>query len=210
MAYATVYCAQPGALKATLITVETDVSVGLYNFMIVGLPNKEVDESKDRVAAAIKNSGLPSPKSENRKIVTNLSPGSVRKEGSHFDLAIALAYLKATKYLEFEEKDKLFVGELSLSGEISAVQGVLSIAILVKENGIKELYVPYQNKEEAALVEGITIFPVKNLKEIIEHLKKEKTLESQSFLKEIPSEINLKEDPFIYIKGQEVAERALT
>lgn len=107
MSIAKVLTAQPGALKAQLVNVETDVSVGLYNFLIVGLPNKEVDEAKDRVAAAIKNSGVPSPKSENRKIVTSLSPAHIKKEGTHFDLPIAISYLKATRQIELPTSPSL-------------------------------------------------------------------------------------------------------
>ena len=92
-----VYSAQPGAIKANLISIETDVSIGIYSFLIVGLPGKDVDEAKDRVAAAIKNSDLGSPKSEGRKIVTSLSPAYTNKSGSHFDLPIAISYLLATK-----------------------------------------------------------------------------------------------------------------
>lgn len=211
MAYSMVQTAQPGALKATLVNVESDVSVGLYNFMIVGLPGKEVDESKDRVAAAIKNSGIPSPKSENRKIVTSLSPAHVRKEGSHFDLPIAMSYLKATGYTEFDEADKLFVGELSLSGDVLPVQGILSIAILAKEKNISELYVPEKNKEEAALVNGIKIFPVKCLRDLIDHFDVEsgRKITEQPFIEIVEMEEIYNTDPFEYVKGQESAKRAL-
>ncbi len=209
MAYSKVFTAQPGALKATLIDVETDVSVGLYNFMMVGLPGKEVDESKDRVAAAIKNSGIPSPKSENRKIVTSLSPAHVRKEGAHFDLPVALSYLKATGYCDFENADKIFVGELSLSGDVLPVQGVLSIAMLAKEKGIKEIYVPEKNKDEAALVDGIKVYPVASLKQIIDHLSGEEKISVRPFIENINVAEAVEEDPFAYVKGQETAKRAL-
>jgi magnesium chelatase family protein len=210
MAYAYVQSAQPGATAASLIKVETDVSVGIYNFMIVGLPGKEVEEARDRVAAAIKNSHLPSPKSENRKIVTSLSPAHVPKSGSHFDLPVALAYLKAVGYATFEEKDKLFVGELSLAGEVLPVQGVLSIAKLAKEIGIKELYVPEKNKFEAALVEGVTVYPVKTLESVIKHLNNEEKLEPQAYIEDRELMKNEEAgDPFMYVRGQTLAKRAL-
>jgi magnesium chelatase family protein len=210
MAYAFVKSAQPGATAASLITVETDVSVGIYSFMIVGLPGKEVEEARDRVAAAIKNSHLPSPKSENRKIVTSLSPAHVPKSGSHFDLPVALAYLKAVGYVTFNESDKMFVGELSLSGEVLPVQGVLSIAKLAKELGIKELYVPEKNKFEAALVDQIQVYPVVTLESLIKHLNGEAKLETQKYIDDaelgVDSELS---DPFIYVRGQGLAKRAL-
>lgn len=210
MAYAYVKSAQPGATSASLITVETDVSVGIYSFMIVGLPGKEVEEARDRVAAAIKNSHLPSPKSENRKIVTSLSPAHVPKSGSHFDLPVALAYLKAVGYATFDEADKLFVGELSLAGEVLPVQGVLSIAKLAKEVGIKELYVPEKNKFEAALVEGVTVYPVKTLESLIKYLNNEEKLEQQAYIddRELLKE-ETENDPFKYVRGQTLAKRAL-
>lgn len=226
MTIAKVLSAQPGALKAQLVQVETDVSVGIYNFLIVGLPNKEVDEAKDRVAAAIKNSGIPSPKSENRKIVTSLAPSSIKKEGTHFDLPIALSYLKATGQIclpesttqskgkintaqkEDSENSKLinsdnsiFVGELSLSGEVSPVSGVLSIAQMAKEVGIKNIFLPEKNKEEAALVENLNIFPVTSLTQIIHFFSEYnetgvENIEKQGYLEKISGEQENIEDPF--------------
>jgi magnesium chelatase family protein len=239
MTIAKVLSAQPGALKAQLVQVETDVSVGIYNFLIVGLPNKEVDEAKDRVAAAIKNSGIPSPKSENRKIVTSLAPSSIKKEGTHFDLPIALSYLKATGQIclpesttqskekintaqkEDSENSKLinsdnsiFVGELSLSGEVSPVSGVLSIAQMAKEVGIKNIFLPEKNKEEAALVENLNIFPVTSLTQIIHFFSEYnetgvENIEKQGYLEKISGEQENIEDPFLLVKGQTLAKRAL-
>jgi magnesium chelatase family protein len=235
MSIAKVLTAQPGALKAQLVNVETDVSVGLYNFLITGLPNKEVDEAKDRVAAAIKNSGIPSPKSENRKIVTSLSPAHIKKEGTHFDLPIAVSYLKATGQINLDGdenfSENIFVGELSLSGEVLAVTGVLSIAMLAKESGIKNIFVPEQNKEEAALVDNLNIYPVKNLRQLIDFFdeyaeynnngrrsapaggkvaKFESTLISkQKYLENIETEEEINTDLFEFVKGQELAKRAL-
>jgi magnesium chelatase family protein len=234
MSYSYVWSAQPGALKAQTIKVEIDVSVGLYNFLIVGLANKEVDEAKDRVATALKNSNIPSPKSENRKIVASLSPAHVRKEGTHFDLPIAVAYLLSTKQIptfsdvlmsslnkedqNFSQKNsevvgkKMFIGELALDGEVLPINGTLSIAMLAKSEGFDELYVPYKNKDEASLVEGIKIFPVENLKQLIAHLKDEEKIEVEPFKENIYENKNGKTEktnPFDYIVGQEVAKRAL-
>jgi magnesium chelatase family protein len=239
MSIAKVLTAQPGALKAQLVNVETDVSVGLYNFLIVGLPNKEVDEAKDRVAAAIKNSDVPSPKSENRKIVTSLSPAHIRKEGTHFDLPIAVSYLKATGQInltstvlkggesasplrdrgtgpeDLQIDSNIFVGELSLSGEVLPVTGILSIARLAKELGIKNIFLPEKNKEEAALVEGLNIYPVKSLRQLIDFFDFEESeaendiITKQEYLQSIESQEDLEFDPFEYVKGQELAKRAL-
>ncbi len=219
MSIAKVLTAQPGALKAQLVNVETDVSLGLYNFMIVGLPNKEVDEAKDRVAAAIKNSGIPSPKSENRKIVTSLSPAHLKKEGTHFDLPIAVAYLSATAQINIENvNDNIFVGELSLSGDVLPVSGVLSIAMMAKELGIKNIFVPEKNKLEAALVENVNIYPVKSLRQIVDFFleleeNKIENIVKQSYIENLELEsVETKErnsEAFDLIKGQELAKRAL-
>lgn len=215
MSIAKVLTAQPGALKAQLVNVETDVSVGIYNFLIVGLPNKEVEEAKDRVAAAIKNSDIPSPKSENRKIVTSLSPAHIKKEGTHFDLPIAISYLKATGQISlFGKEDSIFVGELSLSGDVLPVSGVLSIAMMAKEEGIKNIFVPEKNKLEAALVENLNIYPVKSLKQIIEFFdeldeNEIENIKKQEYIENVLSEEEEKTDPFEYVKGQQLAKRAL-
>lgn len=226
MSIAKVLSAQPGALSAKLVTVETDVSVGLYSFLIVGLPGKEVDEAKDRVAAAIKNSGIPSPKSENRKVVTSLSPANIHKVGTHFDLPIAVSYLKATGQIDIENnkgeinlENSIFVGELNLSGEVQSVAGVLSIAMVAKELGIKNIFVPEKNKLEAALVENLNIYPVKSLRQIIDFFAREDDSESidlgkiekQVYLENIETESEKEEnsDPFLFVRGQLLAKRAL-
>lgn len=216
MAIAKVLTAQPGALKAQLVRVETDVSVGIYNFLIVGLPNKEVDEAKDRVAAAIKNSNIPSPKSENRKIVTSLSPAHIKKEGTHFDLPIAISYLKATGQIEINEafENAIFVGELSLSGEVLPVTGVLSIAMMAREEGIKNIFVPEKNKLEAALVEDLNIYPIKSLEQVMNFFTKlendeTENIEKQEYIENIQTKEDLESDPFEYVKGQTLAKRAL-
>lgn len=219
MSIAKVLSAQPGALNAKLVTVETDVSVGLYSFLIVGLPGKEVDEAKDRVAAAIKNSGIPSPKSENRKVVTSLSPANIHKVGTHFDLPIAVSYLVATGQIDIKKtgvinlENTIFVGELNLSGEVQSVTGVLSIAMLAKELGITNIFVPVGNKLEAALVENINIYPVKSLKELKDFFDEESEnfgkIEKQGYIENIESEGEENNDPFEYVRGQQLAKRAL-
>src|SRR5882724_4213287 len=170
MNFARVYGAQPGLPKAHLVSVEADLARGLHAFNIVGLPDKAVEEARDRVASAIKNSGLVSPKSTNKKIVISLAPAELKKEGAAFDLPVALAYLLAAEELSFTPEGKLFAGELALDGSLRPIRGTLSIALLARESGIQELYVPAENAKEAALVSGISIFPVRTLREIILHL----------------------------------------
>jgi magnesium chelatase family protein len=183
MSLARVNSAQPGALKANLVNVEADTSVGLYGFVIVGLPGKEVDEAKDRIPVAIKNSGLKSPKQNNRKIVVSLSPASLKKDGTQFDLPIAISYLLASQELNINKdflKNSLFLGELSLSGEVLPVHGVLSVAKLCKEKKIQNLFVPLENKEEAALVNEVNVYPVKDLKQIVNFFKEKISKNSET------------------------------
>ncbi|MDP3958332.1 MAG: YifB family Mg chelatase-like AAA ATPase [bacterium] len=166
------YSAQVTLLKAVPISVETDIAKGLYQFGIVGLPDKAVEEARDRVSAALKNSGFKSPKQKNQKVVVSLSPADLKKEGSCFDLPIALSYLLAAGDLSFDPEKKLFVGELTLSGALLPVRGALPIAREAKRRGYEELYVPNENVREAALVEGIRVHGVSTLAELAAHFKK--------------------------------------
>ncbi len=197
-------------LHASLVSVEVDLSTGLYAFTIVGLPDKAIDESKDRIVTALKNSGLATPKSDHHKIVVSLAPADTKKEGTHFDVPIALGYLATAKKITTSFHKKLFIGELSLHGGIQPIHGVLPIAELAKKLGFEELYVPYANKEEAALVGGITVYGVKNLQELVEHLEQKEG----AVLSPIPKTIIPENRPdyfldFKDIRGQESAKRAL-
>src|SRR3989344_7727437 len=145
MSFSKVYSAQPNLLNVNTISVETDISRGLHAFSIVGLPDKAVEEARDRVSAAIKNSGFTSPKAQNHKIIVSLAPADQKKEGALFDMAIALSYLVANGELAFEHDKKLFMGELSLDGKLRPVRGILPIARFAKQNKFKELYVPEEN-----------------------------------------------------------------
>jgi len=122
------------------------------------------------VSAAIKNSGFDSPKSKNHKIIISLAPADVKKEGPLFDLPIALAYLVANEDVIADTTRRMYVGELSLNGELRPVKGVLPIVQTAKENGFTEIIVPIGNAEEAALVDGITVFGAKTLFEVVEHI----------------------------------------
>src|SRR3990167_9984413 len=170
MAFARVYSAQVNLLSGQIVTIEVDLSRGLHTFNVVGLPDKAVDESKDRVSSAIKNSGFKSPKAKNQKIVVSLSPADLKKEGPFFDLAIALSYMLASEDLKFNPEKKIFLGELGLDGTLRRIRGVLPLAREAKRAGYEEIYLPKENAVEAALVEGIKIFGANNLKEVVEHV----------------------------------------
>lgn len=210
MSFSRVNSAQTSGLQGEIVSIETDISNGLHNFSIVGLPDKSVEEARDRVSSAIKNSGLKSPKQTNQKIVVSLFPANIKKEGSYFDLPIALGYLLSNKDIEFDPDKKIFIGELSLNGELRSVRGVLPITKTAKELGFEEIYVPDENKKEAALISGIKVYGIKNLKEIIKHLDKNVEF---SFSETPETEINFEEKKnkidFSEIRGQEYAKRAL-
>ena len=180
MAFAKVFSLQPTLLGAQQITVEADLAKGLHAFALVGLADKAVEESRDRVSAAIKNSGWKSPKQRNQKITIGLAPADIKKVGPLFDLPIALAYLLATGDMRFHAEEKIFVGELALDGRVRGIHGALAIATEAKTRGMKELYVPKENAEEAALISGITIFPVTSLYELAQHLSKTTAMQKEN------------------------------
>ena len=214
MSFAKVQSAQTYLLSTHIIDVEVDLSRGLHAFSIVGLPDKAVEEAKDRVSAAIKNSGFTSPKAKNHKVVVSLAPADIKKEGPVFDLPIALAYLLSAEEISFNPKKKLFFGELSLDGEVRPVAGILPLAREAAKRGFEEVYVPSANTEEAALVSGIAVYGVKNLEELIAHLTAEGTGAEKITLKASPrTKIKRKESEHVFdfgdIRGQEHAKRAL-
>jgi magnesium chelatase family protein len=170
MSFAKVFSAQTVLLKPHIINIEIDLSKGLYAFSLIGLASKEVDEAKDRVGAAIKNSGFTSPKQKNQNIVVSLAPADIKKEGPLFDVPIALSYLLASNDIRFNPEEKLFIGELALDGSVRPVRGVLPIVKFAKDQNFSEVYVPLENADEALLVEGIDIYGISNLKELIDHL----------------------------------------
>ena len=208
MNFSKVYSAQTNLLTVTPISVETDISRGLHAFAVVGLPDKAVEEARDRVSAAIKNSGFESPKSHNHKIVISLAPADQKKEGPAFDLPIALSYLLANNDIEFEAEGKIFLGELSLDGQLRPIRGILPIARFASENGFKELYVPNENAEEAALISGISVFGVANLTGILQHLSKEKKIAKTPLTKLTRENPEVRID-FGDVRGQERAKRGL-
>lgn len=165
-----VHAAQLIGLQADLVDVETDIGKGLHSFAIVGLADKAVEEARDRISAAIKNSGFKSPQKGNRKVVVSLAPADIKKEGTAFDLPIALGYLLADSSIKFDPTGKLFLGELGLSGSLRAIKGILLTVKKARQAGFSEVYVPADNATEAALVPGITVYAAPDLKSVIDHL----------------------------------------
>lgn len=219
MSFSRVYSAQPYLLKGEIITVETDITGNtLHAFSVVGLGDKAIDEAKDRVSSALKNSDYPSPKQQNQKVVVSLSPADIKKEGSSFDLAIAISYLISHGTIKANTEKVLFLGELALNGEVRPIRGVLPIVLSARENGFEKIYVPDENKKEAALIRGIKVYGVKNLKDVISQIDNsgENPLgdKMKNFIEETPTtEIDFQERSHVYdmsdIRGQESAKRGL-
>jgi magnesium chelatase family protein len=205
--YATLLAAQPIGAGAELVTIEADLTRGLHAFSVVGLPDKAVEESRDRIAAAIRHAGFKSPKATNRRIILSLSPASLRKEGSHYDVPLALCYLAAAGEIELPKEPSLYAGELALDGTLRTVRGILPQVIAAKRAGIKTVFVPPGNSREAVLAEGMTIYAPRTLAELILHLKNiellEPAFEDITFVPSIPA-IDMRD-----VKGQESAKRAL-
>lgn len=192
-------------LEAFKVVIESDVTPGMPSCDIVGLPDISIKESKNRVRSAIKSSGFNFPLA---KITVNLAPADVRKTGSMYDLPIFLAILKSSGQIENIPENSVFIGELSLSGEIYPVNGVLPMTIQSLQEGFKNIFVPYENAKEAAVIEGINIFPVKNVSEIIESIQLNKAIKPQPHTYLNTSKHNDSLD-FCQVKGQYSAKRAM-
>ena len=192
-------------IDSYMIEVEADISNGLPSFDIVGLPDTAVKESRDRVRAAIKNCGFKFPVS---RITVNLAPANRKKEGSIYDLPVLLTILKASGQLKADLEDSVTIGEVALDGMIRSVNGVLALTITAAQNGIKNIFVPSKNAAEAAIVEGINVYPADNIKQIIAHLNGEAIIEKQPVTK--ISEISRVKIPdFKDVKGQLAAKKAM-
>jgi len=202
-----IYSAALVGLSADAVEVEVDVSNGLPKTLIVGLPDAAVQEAKERVKSAIKNSSAIFPRSH---IAINLAPADIPKNGSHYDLPIALSVLLNSGQVFFEPKDKLFLGELALDGNLRPITGVLPILLMAKQMGFKQVFIPEGNAKEAGLVTGIEIIPLKSLHEAIGFLQGLIKIEPVS-----PADwvklLQVPETSFDMqlIKGQEAAKRAL-
>jgi len=193
-------------LDGVLVEVESDISAGLPAFLIVGLPDASIKESKERVRVAINNSGFKFPPT---KTTVNMAPADIKKEGSLYDLPIAISILVANGIIYEPEEPILFLGELALNGGIRNVNGVISCALLAKEKGIKKMIVPQQNAREASIVGGVDVFPASSLRDVVDFLKGEKNIEKY-ITDEIDFDNNLEyESDFANIKGQESAKYAM-
>jgi magnesium chelatase family protein len=220
-----VYSAAIVGLDAQIIEVEAEVSFGLRHFEIVGLPDKAVEESQERISAAIKSSGLKSPGHQPWRTLVNLAPADLKKEGSFYDLPIAMAFLVASNQLSFNPEEKIFVGELALDGRLRPVKGILSFVLLAKNRGIQEIILPKENIPEASLIflleqkgplstKNLDFYKPKligleNLKEVVAYLENRKEvsypqIKIEDYIQEPDYPVDLG-----WIKGQEYAKRAL-
>jgi len=143
-----VFSAAIVGLDAQIIEVEVDASYGLRHFEIVGLPDKAVEESKERVGAAIESSGFQSPHHQPVRVLVSLAPADLKKEGSFYDLPIALGFLVASKQIKFDSYDKIFLGELALDGNLRPIKGVISFASSAKATGFAEIILPKENAQK--------------------------------------------------------------
>ncbi len=193
-------------IDAELIEIESDVSNGLPAFVIVGLPDAAVQEARERVKAALKNSGFPFPKT---RLTINMAPANLRKAGPAFDLPIAVSIMVNSGELKYEAvRDALFLGELALDGKLRPVPGVLSAAMTAKGLGLKKLFVPFENSGEGALVGGLEVFGVPTLRLLVEHLREESSIPPQLALESLAPESTASVD-FADIAGLDSAKRAL-
>lgn len=195
-------------LDGYLVDVQVDVSSGMPSWEIVGLPDISIKEAKERIKAAIKNSGM---EFNSRKITINMAPASLRKEGSCFDLSMAVGILIATEYIKKSKlEDTIFIGELSLDGRLNKVNGILPMCIEAYKNGIKRIILPEQNKNEGAIIEDLEIIGVKSLCEVVKFLNGEIEIKKSIANKfEIFNTKNNYEFDFSEVKGQENIKRAL-
>ncbi len=203
-----IFAAAVQGISAKLITIEVNCSKGI-KFLLVGLPDASVKESHERMVSALQFNGYKFPR---KQIVINMSPADIRKEGSAYDLPLAIGVLAASEGVKTDKlTDYIMMGELSLDGTILPVKGVLPIAILAKENGFKGFILPSENAKEAAVVEGLEVFGVKNIKEVVEFFNDEHDL-TATFVdinKEFLNHQSNFDFDFSDVKGQENVKRAL-
>lgn len=195
-------------LDGFLVNVEVDISAGMPCWEVVGLPDANIKEAKERVRTAIKNCGI---EFLSRRYIINLSPANIRKNGAFLDLAIAVAILKSMQIINNENlKNIVFIGELSLDGRINKVNGILPMCIEALKNNINELILPKENAKEAAIVKGMKVIGVSNLKEVIDYLNKRiNIIPEEVKLDELLKKQESSELDFSEVKGHKMAKRAL-
>ncbi len=195
-------------VEGYLVDVQVNVSGGMPSWEVVGLPDTSVRESKERVRTAIQNSDV---EIKSRKMIINLAPAYTKKEGPSFDLPIAVGILMSIGAVEHQLlEDSVFIGELSLDGSVNQVNGILPMCIEAYHMGIQKVYIPYDNRMEAGTIEGLQVYPVKTLKELILHLNGETLLKTfQTDVTSYFQKFNQHEVDFLDVKGQENVKRAL-
>ena len=201
------YTGTVAGIGAMMVTVEVSITGGGLGLFLVGLPDNAVRESEQRIRSAFENASY---RMTSRKCVVNLAPADLRKEGSGFDLPIAVAILAATEQIEAEKlADSVFVGELSLDGAIRGVRGVLPITAEARDKGFKRIYVPKENAMEAAVVDGIEVLAVESLTEVASSLNGEIEIAAENREIDTSSEVQTYAEDFADVKGQAHAKRAL-
>ena len=191
-------------LEAFPVEVEADLSQGLPAFELVGLPDAAVKESRDRVRSALKNCGFEFPVS---RITMNLAPADKKKEGPIYDLPLLVSLLKASRQLCCHTEDAIFLGELSLSGELRPIRGLLPMADKAREEGFKRLYVPAENAGEGAVIQGLTVYGIRDVRQLVEHLQG--MLELTPAVPSYGETEALEPLDFADVKGQPETKRAL-
>ena len=193
-------------IEAEKVAVESDISGGLPALVIVGLPDASVKESKDRVRSAILNSGFKFPIG---RITVNLAPANTRKEGSHFDLPIAICILVSSGIIEKRiAEEYAFIGELSLDGKVNGINGTLPLIIGLRENGIKKVFLPFDNILEASVIDDVALYPVNDLKEAVRNLRSKTSIDPYE-RGEYRPEMHVVADDFADVSGQEYVKRSL-
>jgi len=198
-------------LNGYLISVEVDVSAGIPCFEIVGLPDTSVKESKERVQTAIRNSNI---QILSKKIIVNLAPANIRKEGSMFDLPMAIGVLIATKNIKNKNlqtilDSTIFIGELSLDGTLNKLSGILPICIEAQKLGIKQIVLPKENAKEAAIISGLKVLPANTLQDVISFLNDTSIISPELNISNSENNIIEYDIDFADVKGQENVKRAM-
>lgn len=198
----------PIGFNGFIVEVESDATKALPSLQIVGLGNKAIDEARERVRSAITNSLLEFPK---KRITINLAPAELPKDGAHYDLPIALAILCVSGQLRQKELDgAVFAGELALDGNLRPIKGAINITQMAKQSGLKRIYLPIANVEQASLIDDIEIFGVESIKQLFLHLKQESVIKPYEPSAAVPPPCRQLVPPLLDdIKGQEQAKRAL-
>jgi magnesium chelatase family protein len=207
--HATIFSATTIGIEAYKVGVEVDVSFGLVQFYIVGLPDTAIKESSKRIRTALQNSGIRLPA---KRITVNLAPADLKKEGTLFDLPIAVGILCASNYLTIEKtflQETLFLGELSLDGSLHAIKGALPVAYNAHMLGAKRLIIPAVNAQEVAVIEGLEIIGVAHITELIAYLRNERLIVPTQCIRNITTSYESSDLDFSHVKGQTAAKRAL-